>query len=89
MPMYVLSLLVSLWIPFLERPLLYMLLIVTTLSHWHYGASVVNQMCEHFNRVCFTVHKRVPEEQPPKAPLGQDQRNLQEQEVDQAAKKQD
>nr|XP_044248636.1 uncharacterized protein LOC108055080 [Drosophila takahashii] len=61
-PMFVLSFLVSLWLPLLERPLLYMLLIVTTLSHWQYGASVVNQMCEHFNRICFTVHKRVPEE---------------------------
>ncbi|XP_030562088.1 ethanolaminephosphotransferase 1 [Drosophila novamexicana] len=58
-PMFVLSMLVSLWLPALERPLLYTLLIVTTLTHWHYGASVVNQMCEHFNRVCFTVHKRV------------------------------
>ncbi|XP_064539180.1 ethanolaminephosphotransferase 1 [Drosophila montana] len=58
-PMFVLSVLVSLWLPVLERPLLYTLLLVTTLSHWHYGASVVNQMCEHFNRVCFTVHKRV------------------------------
>jgi len=61
-PMFVLSFLVSLWLPLLERPLLYMLLIVTTLSHWQYGASVVNQMCEHFNRICFTVHKRVPQE---------------------------
>ncbi|EDW12396.1 ethanolaminephosphotransferase 1 isoform X2 [Drosophila mojavensis] len=58
-PMFVMSLLMSLWLPILERPLLYILLIVTTLTHWHYGASVVNQMCEHFNRVCFTVHKRV------------------------------
>ncbi|XP_068140443.1 ethanolaminephosphotransferase 1 [Drosophila tropicalis] len=59
--MYIVSLLLSLWMPLLERPLLYMLLIVTTLTHWHYGASVVNQMCEHFNRVCFTVHKRIPD----------------------------
>ncbi|EDW55778.1 GM17361 [Drosophila sechellia] len=66
MPMFVLSFLTSLWIPLLERPLLYLLLIVTTLSHWQYGASVVNQMCEHFNRVCFTVHKRVPQEELPK-----------------------
>ncbi|XP_033167940.1 ethanolaminephosphotransferase 1 [Drosophila mauritiana] len=65
-PMFVLSFLTSLWIPLLERPLLYLLLIVTTLSHWQYGASVVNQMCEHFNRVCFTVHKRVPQEALPK-----------------------
>ncbi|KAM8714965.1 hypothetical protein ACLKA7_002073 [Drosophila subpalustris] len=58
-PFYVVTILLSLWLPILERPFLYMLLIVTTLTHWHYGASVVNQMCEHFNRVCFTVHKRV------------------------------
>ncbi|XP_034471624.1 ethanolaminephosphotransferase 1 [Drosophila innubila] len=58
-PLYVGTILLSLWLPILERPLLYMLLVVTTLTHWHYGASVVNQMCEHFNRVCFTVHKRV------------------------------
>jgi len=64
--MFILSFLTSLWIPLLERPLLYLLLIVTTLSHWQYGASVVNQMCEHFNRVCFTVHKRVPQEELPK-----------------------
>ncbi|KAH8274071.1 hypothetical protein KR044_009875 [Drosophila immigrans] len=62
-PMYVVSILLSLWLPILERPLLYMLLIVTTLTHWHYGASVVDQMCEHFNRICFTVHKRVPDKE--------------------------
>lgn len=62
-PMFVMSVLLSLWLPSLERPLLYALLIVTTLTHWHYGASVVNQMCEHFNRVCFTVNKRVPDEE--------------------------
>ncbi|XP_030376746.1 ethanolaminephosphotransferase 1 [Scaptodrosophila lebanonensis] len=59
-PMFALSLILSLWLPILERPLLYTLLVVTTLTHWHYGASVVNQMCDHFNRICFTVHKRVP-----------------------------
>ncbi|SPP82334.1 ethanolaminephosphotransferase 1 [Drosophila guanche] len=62
-PMFAFSLLLSVWIPLLERPLLYLLLIATTLTHWHYGASVVNQMCEHFNRVCFTVNKRLPEEE--------------------------
>ncbi|ALC38022.1 CG31697 [Drosophila busckii] len=62
-PMFIGSLLVSLWMPVLERPLLYALLIVTTFTHWHYGTSVVNQMCKHFNRVCFTVHKRQPEQE--------------------------
>lgn len=60
-PMFVISVLFSRLLPILERPLLYALLIVTTLTHWHYGARVVNQMCEHFNRVCFTVNKRVPD----------------------------
>uniref|UniRef100_A0A1I8PWB6 Ethanolaminephosphotransferase 1 n=1 Tax=Stomoxys calcitrans TaxID=35570 RepID=A0A1I8PWB6_STOCA len=59
-PIYVLFIALGLWIPFLERFLLYVLFILTTLSHWHYGASVVNQMCEHFNRICFSVHMRKP-----------------------------
>ncbi|KAL9876427.1 ethanolaminephosphotransferase 1 isoform X2 [Glossina fuscipes] len=57
-PLYVLCIAFSLWWPLFERFLLYFLLLVTTLAHWHYGASVVNQMCDHFNRICFSVKKR-------------------------------
>lgn len=83
-PMFVMSVLFSLWLPILERALLYALLIVTTLTHWHYGASVVNQMCEHFNRVCFTVNKRVPEED-----KETQKRHLQEQLMEASTLKQD
>lgn len=48
---------VSLVIPRLERFLLYALLIFTSLAHWHYGTVVVQQMCVHFNRICFGVGK--------------------------------
>lgn len=61
-PIYVICIALGLWLPFLERFMLYFLFILTTLSHWHYGASVVNQMCEHFNRICFSVHMRQPVE---------------------------
>lgn len=56
-PIFVISILISMYIPFLERTILYLLTIVTTLSHWHYGSTVVQQMCKHFNRVCFLVTK--------------------------------
>ncbi|XP_005192134.1 ethanolaminephosphotransferase 1 [Musca domestica] len=59
-PIYVICIALGLWLPFLERFMLYFLFIITTLSHWHYGAAVVNQMCEHFNRICFSVHMRQP-----------------------------
>lgn len=55
---YVICIGIGLWIPLLERFMLYFLLIFTTLAHWHYGANVVNQMCEHFNRICFSVKMR-------------------------------
>lgn len=48
----------SLIIPSLERFIIYSLLIFTSLAHWHYGAVVVQQMCSHFNRICFGVGKR-------------------------------
>lgn len=59
-PIYVLCIAMGLWLPRLERLMLYLLFIVTTLAHWHYGTSVVTQMCEHFNRICFSVHMRQP-----------------------------
>lgn len=49
---------ISLVIPRIERLLLYGLLIFTSVAHWHYGTVVVQQMCVHFNRVCFGVGKR-------------------------------
>lgn len=49
---------ISLVIPGLERFLLYALLIFTSLAHWHYGCLVVQQLCSHFNRICFSVGKR-------------------------------
>jgi ethanolaminephosphotransferase len=53
---------VSLIIPRLERFLLYALLIFSSLAHWHYGSVVVQQMCKHFNRICFGVGKRTDEQ---------------------------
>lgn len=52
---------ISLYIPRLERFLLYALLIFTSLAHCHYGAVVVEKMCVHFNRICFGVGKRTDE----------------------------
>lgn len=57
-PLFVFCIFTSCWLPFFERFLLYMLFLVTTLCHWHYGYSVVNQMCIHFNRICFSVQMR-------------------------------
>jgi ethanolaminephosphotransferase len=51
----------SLIIPRLERVLLYALLIFSSAAHWHYGTGVVQQMCVHFNRICFGVGKRTDE----------------------------
>jgi ethanolaminephosphotransferase len=48
----------SLLFPRLERILLYGMLLFSTLSHWHYGTIVVQQLCEHFNRICFSVKLR-------------------------------
>lgn len=50
--------LVSIYIPRIERLVLYLLVIFSSVTHWHYGAVVVEQMCEHFNRICFGVGKR-------------------------------
>ncbi|XP_058446915.1 ethanolaminephosphotransferase 1 isoform X2 [Malaya genurostris] len=52
-----LSLLMSITIPAIERPLLYVLVVGSSLAHWHYGSIVVQQMCVHFNRSCFKVTK--------------------------------
>lgn len=41
-PIFVISLVVSFVLPILERPLIYLLCIVTTLAHWHYGTKVVS-----------------------------------------------
>lgn len=57
-PLFGVCIVISCWLPFFERFLLYTLFLVTTLCHWHYGYSVVNQMCVHFNRICFSVQMR-------------------------------
>jgi ethanolaminephosphotransferase len=49
---------VSFLIPSLERFIIYAFLVLSSLAHWHYGAVVVQQMCVHFNRICFGVGKR-------------------------------
>lgn len=79
-PLVLMSMLISFYIPFLERVILYLLTIGCTLAHWHYGTIVVSvaeyklcihlknkiikhvlsflqvqQMCVHFNRICFKV----------------------------------
>lgn len=41
-PIFVVSVLISMFIPFLERPLVYLLCILTTAAHWHYGTKVVS-----------------------------------------------
>lgn len=48
----------SIYVPRLETFVLYVMLIVSSLTHWHYGTIVVQQMCEHFNRICFGVTMR-------------------------------
>lgn len=50
----------SMVFPFFERILLYLMLIFSTIAHWHYGSVVVQQLCVHFNRVCFGVTLRNP-----------------------------
>lgn len=52
---------ISLLVPRLERFLIYALLVFSSLAHWHYGAVVVQQLCKHFNRICFGVGKRSEE----------------------------
>lgn len=41
-PIFFASLFISLFIPLLERPLIYLLCILTTAAHWHYGTRVVS-----------------------------------------------
>lgn len=52
-----LAVVLSLAMPAIERPLLYLLVVGSTLAHWEYGSTVVQQMCKHFNRICFKVTK--------------------------------
>lgn len=54
-PIFIVSILFGMYVPFFERFILYMLCITTTLAHCHYGMRVVQQMCVHFNRICFKV----------------------------------
>lgn len=60
-PVLAVCFVVSLIIPSVERFLLYAFLIMSSLTHWHYGTVVVQQLCQHFNRVCFGVGKRTEE----------------------------
>lgn len=62
-PIFIILIGFGLWIPFFERFILYVLLIYTTLAHWHYGTRVVNQMCDHFNRTCFKVTPKHPKKE--------------------------
>lgn len=62
-PIYIIGVLLSIWMPRLERIILYGLFIGSTLSHWHYGTRVVQQMCVHFNRTCFKVTPRITKNQ--------------------------
>lgn len=48
----------SIFFPRLERIFLYVMLIFSTLGHWHYGTKTVQQLCIHFNRSCFGVMPR-------------------------------
>jgi ethanolaminephosphotransferase len=60
-PVLAVGFVVSLVIPSVERFILYAFLILSSLAHWHYGSVVVQQLCVHFNRICFGVGKRVEE----------------------------
>ncbi|XP_055693042.1 ethanolaminephosphotransferase 1 [Lutzomyia longipalpis] len=54
-PIFVAGILLGMSFPSLELLILYALCVGTTLSHWHYGSRVVQQLCHKFNRVCFGV----------------------------------
>lgn len=54
-PILFLAMVTSFIAPRFERTLIYLLLVGTTLAHWHYGTVVVQQLCKHFNRICFKV----------------------------------
>lgn len=60
-PVLAVCFVVSLIIPSIERILLYAFLVGSSLTHWHYGTVVVQQLCQHFDRVCFGVGKRTAE----------------------------
>lgn len=64
-PIFIISILIGMYIPILERLILYLLCIITTLTHWHYGTKVVQQMCQHFNRICFKVTSTLSSVPPP------------------------
>jgi ethanolaminephosphotransferase len=61
-PYLLLSFIASLIFPRIERIILYFMLVFSTLTHWHYGVVVVQQLCEHFSRICFGVGMRVKED---------------------------
>lgn len=44
--------------PSVELSLLYLLLVVTTLAHIHYGTYVVREMCRHFRINCFSIRQK-------------------------------
>lgn len=54
-PIFIGSVFICMYVPIFERLILYLLCIITTLTHWHYGSKVVQQMCVHFKRICFKV----------------------------------
>ncbi|XP_063699759.1 ethanolaminephosphotransferase 1 [Culicoides brevitarsis] len=59
-PILFVAMLISFMIPRLETIIIYLLLIGSTLAHWHYGTMIVQQLCVHFNRICFKVTKATP-----------------------------
>ncbi|KAL7026817.1 hypothetical protein ACKWTF_005181 [Chironomus riparius] len=52
----------SIFMPRLEIFFLYSMLLLSTFTHIHYGTVVVQQLCEHFNRICFGVTMRTKKE---------------------------
>lgn len=48
---------VSYLIPRLEKFSLYSILLFSTITHWQYGTYVVQELCNHFDRICFGVTK--------------------------------
>lgn len=61
-PYLAIACIISIFLPRLETFFLYSMLLLSTITHLHYGTVVVQQLCEHFNRICFGVTLRTKKE---------------------------
>lgn len=55
-PIFCISVAIGLWLPIFERPILYILCILTTLTHWHYGTRVVSSFFSFKINFNFGLH---------------------------------